>query len=331
MQVVINGKSLSVSSQEVPPELLEYDRDNPRRYEIALDLERKGEDPKLAERAEGIERATRFRELRESIVENEGISLPLVVEAANGKFRLIDGDRRLGAVRHILRDENLLAERPELEQKLAKLPCLVVEGPLDEEERLTFLSHIHVHLAAWRPAAKRMVTKKLSAKLGEERAQSTTRTTSGSMSKGTLIDKYEGLFAFKGAQAVSWARELANLRQTLIDDVIVDATLQKAKNGKITSAVELRQLRDVLGDPEGREAYVRPDTTLQDAKHVLDLKLLTHLVGGPDLGFKDLLMRLVVGLRGIRFDELLRYKGDSEVKELVDECTALLARFGEYL
>ncbi len=62
-----------------------------------------------------------------------------------------------------------------------------------------------------------------------------------------------------------------------------------------------------------------------------EIKELTRLMDKPEQSFKDLLAKLAVGLKGIKFEELVRYKGDTEVRKLVDECAELLANFRHYL
>ena len=329
--MIIDGKDIEVRYEELPTDSLEFDPDNPRRFEIALDLQSKGMDPAEASKPEGIEMATRFDELVESIVENQGISIPLVVERRAGRNILIDGDRRLGAVKYVLRDDEIVRENPQLKDNLARVPCLIVKGPLSKEERLRLLAHIHVHITPWRPAAKEWVTEQLVQIEGEPRARALTRATKGSLEKGRLVDQYKKLFAFKGPQAVSWAKELANIRQNLIDDEIVVATVQKAKEGKISSAVHLRDLRNILRDPDARSAYLTSETTIEEARRVKDMKELSRAIEKPDVPFRDYVEKLLVALRNVKFEELVRYKGDREVAKMMDELGQLVVSFKSYL
>src|SRR5438552_2346864 len=306
--MIVDGKEFEVQYEEIDSEALEFDPDNPRRYEIALELESKGLDASIARKPEGIEMATRFQDLVDSVVENKGISVPLIVEKANGHNRLIDGDRRLGAVTHILNSPEILQENPDLETNLARLPCLVVKGPLSEGERLRLLSHIHIHLTPWRPAAKDWVVDKLVRAAGEPKARTVTRATQGSIKKGGLVEEYKKLFAFKGPQAVSWAKELANIRQSLMDNEVVSATVAKAREGKINSAVHLRELRTILRDPDSRAAFLRPETTIDEARRVRDMRELAKAIEKPDVPFKDYVEKLLVALRNVKFEELVKYK-----------------------
>jgi ParB-like chromosome segregation protein Spo0J len=329
--MIVDGKEFQVGYEEIAAGEIDFDPDNPRRYEIALELESRGQDPNEARKADGIEKATRFQELVKSVVENGGISIPMVVERVDGTSRLIDGDRRLGAVRYILAHDEILQENPDLKANLGKLPCMVVKGPLTEEERLRLLAHIHIHLAPWRPAAKDYVADKLFKTAGEPKTKTVTRTTKGSIEKAKLVEDYKRLFSFKGAQAVSWSKELANIRQSLIDDEVVTATVEKAREGKITSAVHVRDLRTILKDPDARALYVRAGTTIEDARRVRDLKELSKAIEKPDVPFKDYVEKLLIALRNVKFEELVKYKGDQDVAKMVDECMTLLGNFKAYI
>ena len=329
--MIVDGKEIAVRFEEIPVGEIEFDPNNPRRYEIALELESRGQNPNDAKKANGIEKATRFQELVESVVENGGISIPMVVERADGTNRLIDGDRRLGAVRYILAHDEILQENPHLKDNLSKLPCMIVKGPLTEEERLRLLAHIHIHLAPWRPAAKDYVAEKLLEAAGEPKAKTVTRTTRGSIEKAKLVEDYKKLFSFKGAQAVSWSKELANIKQSLIDDEVVNATVEKARDGNIKSAVHLRDLRTILKDPDARAVYVRPGATIGEAKRVRDMKELSKAIEKPDVPFKDYVEKLLMALRNVKFEELVKYKGDQDVAKIVDECMMLLGNFKAYL
>ena len=76
--MIVDGKEFEVGYEEIAEGEIDFDPDNPRRYEIALELESRGQDPNEARKADGIEKATRFQELVKSVVENGGISIPMV-------------------------------------------------------------------------------------------------------------------------------------------------------------------------------------------------------------------------------------------------------------
>jgi len=331
MKMIVSGKSVNVQMADIPADKLDPNYDQPRRYELEKELESKGLDTSVVKKPEGIELSTRFDQLVGSIIENKGISLPLVVERTDDKYSIIDGDRRFGAVMRILNDVKVLEENPGLKDQLATLPCLVVEGPLSEEERLRLLAHIHVHLVPWRPIAKEKVVLDLQERVGDER---TTRIMGFAPSKikETLeVRELAKEFSFKGPKAVSWARELRNIKKSLMDEEVKKATVQKVKDGRITSSVKLRDLRPILEDPDARAVYIKPESSIEDAEKVLKAKELKATIAGPDIEFNDLLDRLATSLKSIRFEELTKYKGSKTIKKTVDECIALLSSFKSYL
>lgn len=331
--MIVGGKEYEMYMDDIPVKDLEADFDQPRRYEIKLELERKGLDPKKAKTAEGIELARRFEELMGAIIENEGISMPLVVEKVNGHYKIIDGDRRLGAVKSILSDEKILKERPALKQRLAKLPCLVIKGPLSKEDKLRLLAHIHIHLADWRPVAKQKVIMDLRQLVEDEKVAAVMGVTPGSIAKTAVIDEMAKKFPSKGPAAISYARELLGIRKDLLDKEVIEATAKKVEEGKITSPVRMRtDLREILADSDAREVYLKPTSTIENAENVLKAKEFRKSLEAPlVIDLEELLSRLLTSLKNVRFDVLKKYKGDKKIKETVDNTITLLNEFKSYL
>jgi hypothetical protein len=333
--MIVGGKEVAIQVEEIPVELLEPDLNQPRRYELGLELQAKGLEhaSELASKPDGIELATRFDELRGAIIENQGISMPLVVERFNGKFRLIDGDRRLGAVRNILADHETIQENPHLKEKLAKLPCIVVDGPLTKTQKLTLLSHIHLHLAQWRPAAKQKMLMDLDeATRNEQRVSAVTGTRPTYLKKDREIRELaEELKEVKGAKAWSYARELMNIKQNLRTPDVKRLTMQKIKKGVIDDAVDIRNLRKILPDSDARAEYMKPQTRIDDAMNVLKAKELSKSLADPPQDFKDRLERLVAVLKTVRLEDIVKYKGNRELKKTVDQAMTLLSTFKGYI
>jgi hypothetical protein len=331
--MIIGGKKYETYIDEIPIENLEPDFDQPRRYELQRELESRGLDPKIAKTAKGIEMTRRFEELVNSIVENEGISMPLVVEKTNEHYKVLEGDRRLGATRFILANKKILSEHPILKERLAKLPCLVVKGPLQKEDRLRLLAHIHIHLAQWRPVAKQKVIMDLRELIGEDRRVAATMgVTPSAISKTVAVEEMAKKFSFKGPSAISYARNLLSLRKSLLDEEVIEATVKKVKDGKITSPIQIRELRRILPDPEARKVYLKPSSTIEDAENVLRAKEFKKTLEGPPvIDFSELLNRLVLSLKNVKFEDLVKYKGKKEIKEIIDNAIALLQTFKSYV
>jgi len=330
--MIVGGKEVEIRAEDIPVDKLQADLSQPRRYQLELELQAKGLDPTSAKKPDGIELATRFDELRTSIIENEGVSMPLVVEKANGTFRVVDGDRRLGAVRNILADQKVMEEHPTLKERLSKLPCIVVEGPLTKAQRLALLSHIHVHLAPWGPVAKEKVVIELREAINEQRISSVMGTKPSSIKRQREI--YEMAQSFmdtKGDRAISYARELMNIKESLRTPEVKKVTIEKIKKSIIDDAVDIRNLRKILPDPDAREVYLKPDTKIENAMNVIKAKELQKALNGPSMDFKDIVDRLIATLKTAKFEDIVKYKGNRELRKIVDEAIALLSTFKSYI
>lgn len=330
--MIIGDKEINVSLDEIPVDSLEPNLDQPRRHELQRELEKKGLDTSKATQPDGIELSSRFAELVKAIVENRGISMPLVVEEMGEKFRVIDGDRRLGAVKYILGNESLLGDNPDLKGRLSKLPCLVIKGALSDEERTRLLAHIHVHLAPWRPIARGDVMEELVREVGEpEKAAAIMGVTKYKIMKEMEIKEMERRFPFKGAAATSYARELMSISKSLLDKDVIDTTVSKVEEGIIRSPLEIRRLRKILADPDTRDLYLKKGTTLQDAEEKISRKEFIESLQRPNIELEALLDRLVTSLKSIPFEELAKYKGSEEVKELLMDAIKVLKNFKGYI
>lgn len=330
--MIIGDKEINASLDEISVDDLEPNLDQPRRRELQRELESEGLDPNKARQPDGIHLSRRFEQLVRSIIQNKGISMPLVVEKTNEKFIVIDGDRRLGAVRSILDNEEILEANPGLKQRLSKLPCLVIKDMLSSEERSKLLAHIHVHLVQWRPIAKGEVTQEIIDAVGEpEEAAAIMGITKGAISKVMEIREMEKRFPFKGAAATSYARELMSISKSLLDKDVIDATVSKAKEGIVRSPLEIRRLRKILADSDSREVYLRKGATLQDAEEVLRVREFKESLERPGIELEDLLDRLVASLKNVTFEELVKYKGSAEVKKMLTDAIAVLKNFRGYV
>lgn len=330
--MIIGGKNVRIDVVDIPVEELQPDLEQPRRYQLELELQSKGLDPSSAKQPDGIELATRFDELRNSVIENEGISMPLVVEKANDTFRIIDGDRRFGAVRSILADDKVMEEHPDLKQQLAKLPCLVVDGPLTKTQRLALLSHIHVHLAQWGPVAKEKVTMELREALNEQRLSTVMGTKPGSIKRQREIYEMSQNFTdTKGGKAMSYARELMNIKSNLRSPEVQETVIEKVQKGIINDAVDIRALRKILPDPDARAVFLKPSTTTEDALNVVKAKEFQKSLNTPIVDFKETVDRLIATIKTARLEELIKYKGNRELKKSIDDAISVLSTFKGYI
>lgn len=331
--MIIGGKKFDVHLDDISIEKLEPDLNQPRRYELERELASKGLDPKAAKTPKGIEMARRFQELTRAIIENEGISMPLVVEKTNDHYKILEGDRRKGAAERILADEQTLNDKPILKERLSKLPCLVLEGPLSDKDRLRLLAHIHIHLTSWRPIAKQKVIMDLREKIGDDdKVAAVMGVSSSAISATVAVEEMAKKFSFKGPASISYAKGILALRKDLIDQDVVEATVKKVKEGKITSPVHLRKLKRVLEDHDARKVYLKPPSTIDDAEGVLKAKEFKKTLEESSLiEFDDLLERLVLSLKNVRFEDLVKYKGSKEIRQTIDDAMNLLSKIKAYV
>jgi len=331
--MIVAGRNVNITLDELSPDQLDPDPEQPRRYELSVDLQAKGLDPRTARQPDGIELVRGFDDLVKSVIENKGISTPIIVENTKGKRRVIDGDRRLGALRHILRNEKLLSENPGLGENLARIPCLLVEGPLTEMERLQLLSHIHLHLKPWGPFAKHQVESKLfQAKTSEEKTAAAMSIPKSSMRKLREAEELAAKVADKkGSRALSYAREFTNINSKLRTPEVEAVVVKKIRDGLIDDSVDIRQLRKILPDPDARAIFLREKTTIQDALNVVKAKEFQQSLSSPSLDLKETIDRLVATLKTVRFEELAKYRGNRDLRKLLDEALFTLNSFKSYV
>jgi ParB family chromosome partitioning protein len=331
--MIVAGRSVNVALEEVSAEELEPDPEQPRRYELSIDLQAKGLDPQTAKQPDAIELVRGFDDLVKSVIENQGISTPILVENVKGRRRVIDGDRRLGALRHILQNEKLLSENPGLKETLARIPCLSVEGPLSEMERLQLLSHIHLHLKPWGPYAKHQVESQLlQAKTSEEKTAAVMCIPRASMRKLREAEELAGKVADKkGSRALSYAREFVNINSKLRSPEVEAVVVKKIRNGLINDSVDIRNLRKILPDPDAKAIFLEEKTTIHDALNVVKAKEFQQSLNSPSVGLKDTIDRLVATLRTVKFEELIKYKGNRDLRKLLDEALSTLNSFKSYV
>lgn len=326
----IAGKDFKVSTSEIPIDNIEVNYDQPRRQAIALRLASKGLDPHLAKEPEGIKWSRRFRQLVNGIIANKGISMPIVVqEQPNGKFFLIDGDRRIGAVKYILQNEKILQANPELKQNLAKIPCLVVNGVLTEDECLVLLSHIHVQIQGWPATAKSDIIEQLEKEHGKEETAAILGTPIEQVTRAVDAVEIAKKFSFKQPYALSWGKRISRMRRGLVDAKVLDATVDKVRREVVKGVRNLDVLPKILKDPDAKAKYLEPNSNINDCLQVLKEKDLEKSLEAPGVSFKHILSRLILALKSVKFDNMRKYKGSKEMAESLDQCMELLKSFKE--
>jgi ParB family transcriptional regulator, chromosome partitioning protein len=254
-------------------------------------------------------------ELQRQIVANEGVFEPLLVEPhpeLDGKFRIIDGDRRWT-------NTKILVEQGK--QALRTLPVEITDRTLEEEERLRVWIYIHRQRKEWDAREKEMVAYRLVDIVGRASGANILGITVRELDK--LVDVYQlsGRFTAlrEPAAAITWARELNGVAKKLLTPTVVDAIVKKVNDKRITNSKDLRKLRQILRDPVARQHFLSREGDIDSA-------LLR--VSGPaakSAGLGNDIAGLTEAVSKYAWTELQKLKGDSELLETIDRAQEVLA------
>src|SRR5947208_3179862 len=192
-------------------------------------------------------------ELQRQIEANEGIFEPLLVEPhpdLQGKFRIIDGDRRWT-------NSKVLVEAQKKEE-FRRIPLEITDRTLTDDERLRVWIYIHRQRKEWDAKEKEMVAYGLVDIVGRASAANILGVTVRELDK--LVDIYELSERLTNlpepGASITWAREIKNINKTLLTPTILDAVVQKVNNNEITNSKDVRKLRLVLRDPVAKQRFV---------------------------------------------------------------------------
>ena len=255
-------------------------------------------------------------ELQRQIVANRGVFEPLLVEPhpeLEGKFRIIDGDRRWTNAR-VLAIETQRSD-------LRALPVEVTDRTLSEEERLRVWIYIHRQRKEWDAREKEMVAYRLVDFLGRASAASILGVTVRELDK--LVHVFELSKRFTDLQepgaSITWARELNGVAKKLLTPEVVDAVVGKVNSKRITNSKDLRKLRQVLRDPVAKQHFMTESGDIDSA--VLRIASPEPKSKGGLAGDIDALTALV---KQHPWTELSALKGDRELLAKITEAQTLL-------
>jgi len=254
-------------------------------------------------------------ELQRQIEANEGIFEPLLVEPhpdLDGKFRIIDGDRRWTNSKVLVETQKKEAFR--------RIPVEITDRTLTDDERLRVWIYIHRQRKEWDAKEKEMVAYGLVDIVGRASAANILGVTVRDLDK--LVDIYElserlTNLAEPGA-SITWAREIKNINKNLLSPTILDTIVQKVNENEITNSKDIRKLRIVLRDPVAKQKFV--DGAKLDA--VLDDVLPSEQ---PQKGtLAGDIQQLTAALKRHPWTELMKNRGDANLLERVAEAEKLL-------
>ena len=253
-------------------------------------------------------------ELQRQIEANEGIFEPLLVEPhpdLDGKFRIIDGDRRWT-------NSKVLVEVQKKEE-YRHIPLEITDRTLTDDERLRVWIYIHRQRKEWDTKEKEMVAYGLVNIVGRASAANILGVTVRELDK--LVDVYQlseklTNLAEPGA-SITWAREIKNINKSLLTPTVLDTIVRKVNENEITNSKEIRKLRLVLRDPVAKQKFVDG----QSLEAVMDT--LT-----PDetkkVGLAGEIEQLTQAIKRHSWTTLIESRGDEQLRKQVEEAEALL-------
>jgi ParB family transcriptional regulator, chromosome partitioning protein len=254
-------------------------------------------------------------ELQRQIEANEGLFEPLLVEphpAIEGKYRIIDGDRRWTNSLELVK-----AGREQYRQ----IPVEITDRTLSEEERLRVWIYIHRQRKEWDAREKEMVAFRLVQLQGRASAANILGISVRELD--TLVETFELSEKFTGLKepgaAVTWARELMGVSKKLMTPSVVEAVVRKVNQRRVTNSKDLRKLRAILPDPVAREHFLREEGDLESA--------MLRVAGVPEKrkpGLSSDLDTLVEAMTKLPWTTIEELKGDPELIGKVEKAETLL-------
>ncbi|HKR64751.1 MAG TPA: ParB N-terminal domain-containing protein [Thermoanaerobaculia bacterium] len=253
-------------------------------------------------------------ELQRQIEANEGIFEPLLVEPhpdLDGKFRIIDGDRRWT-------NSKVLVEAQKKEE-YRRIPLEITDRTLTDDERLRVWIYIHRQRKEWDAKEKEMVAYGLVDIVGRASAANILGVTVRELDK--LVDVYQLSEKLTNlpepGASITWAREIKNINKSLLTPTILDTIVRKVNDNEITNSKEIRKLRVVLRDPVGRQKFVDGQS----------LETVMDAIAPPQKEKGTLaadIQELTAALKRHSWTTLVDNRGDARLLEQVEEAERLL-------
>lgn len=259
-------------------------------------------------------------ELQRQIEANEGIFEPLLVEPhpdLQGKYRIIDGDRRWT-------NSKVLVEVQKKEE-YRRIPLEITDRTLTDDERLRVWIYIHRQRKEWDAKEKEMVAYGLVDIVGRASAANILGVTVRELDK--LVDVYQLSEKLTNlpepGASITWAREIKNINKGLLTPTILDTIVQKVNDKEITNSKDIRKLRVVLRDPVARQKFADGQSleTVMQAIEPVDQK--GTLAGD--------IQQLTNALKRHSWTALVENRGDARLLEQVEEAEKLLRELKKVL
>ena len=256
-------------------------------------------------------------ELQRQIEANEGIFEPLLLEPHphhEGKYRIIDGDRRWTNSR-ILVDSHKKDE-------FRSIPAEVTDRVLTDDERLRVWVYIHRQRKEWDRKEKEGVAYQLVDLVGRASAANILGVTVRALDK--LVEVYELSEKLRHVKepgaSITWAREIKNLAKKLVTPTVLDAVIRKINEQKITNSKDIRELRKILRDPIAKDEFLSDEGTIQSALEKVDPG-----VTEKPKGLVGDISGLVESIKRHPWTSLEGLRGDAEALKSIEQAEEVLA------
>ena len=254
-------------------------------------------------------------ELQRQIVANEGVFEPLLVEPhpeTEGKYRIIDGDRRWTNAR-------ILVEQGKSEY--SKVPVEVTDHTLSEDERLRVWIYIHRQRKEWDAKEKEMVAYRLVDLVGRASAANILGISVRDLDKLVEIYRLSERFTQlrEPGAGITWARELNGVAKKLLTPSVVDAIVRKVNSRRITNSKDLRKLRQILRDPIAKAHFLSSEGDVDSAMIRIAPEQSTT---GSGLGHD--IQALTEVMKKYPWTTLRDLKGDADTLKNIDEAQMIL-------
>ena len=260
-------------------------------------------------------------ELQRQIEANEGIFEPLLVEPhpdIEGKYRIIDGDRRWTNSKALVEVQK--------KEEYRRIPLEITDRTLTDDERLRVWIYIHRQRKEWDAKEKEMVAYGLVDIVGRASAANILGVTVRELDK--LVDIYQLSEKLTNlpepGASITWAREIKNINKSLLTPTILDTIVRKVNDQEITNSKEIRKLRVVLRDPVARERFIEG----QSLDAVLDT--ITPVPAEKGTLSADI-KELTASLKRHSWTALLENRGDAQLLQQVEEAEKLLRELKKVL
>src|SRR5256885_9148739 len=201
-------------------------------------------------------------ELQRQIEANEGVFEPLLVEPhpdLEGKYRIIDGDRRWTNSRVLVDSQK--------KDQFRTIPSEITDRTLTDEERIRVWVYIHRQRKEWDAKEKEMVAYRLVDLLGRGSAANILGITVRELDK--LVEVYDLSEKLTNlpdpATSITWAREIKNLNRKLLTPSALHILIRKVNNQEITNSKDVRKLRQILRDPVARGEFLAEGGSIDSA------------------------------------------------------------------